>query len=75
MIPLVRRIREGITGEISQEGEKGTKYKGMTLLLTQNLKAVGLCVFFLIYCLIFSFLFSVGLRLALGFLTKNKQQI
>jgi len=41
----------------------------MTPPLTQNLKAVGLWVFFLIYCLTFSFLLNVGLRLALGFLT------
>jgi len=69
MIPLVvvvGRIRGGIIGEISQEGEMSPTYKGMTLPLTQNLKAVGLWVLFLIYCLIFSFLL---LRLALGFLT------
>jgi len=47
----------------------GPTYKGMTPLLTQKLKAIGLWVFFLIYFLTFSFLLNVGLRLALGFLT------
>jgi len=61
----------GITGEISQEGEMGQTYihKGMTPPLTQNLKAIGLWVIFFIYCLTFLFLFNVGLRLTLGFLT------
>jgi len=44
-------------------------YKGMTPPSTQNLKALGLWVFFLICCSTFSFLFNVGLRLTLGYLT------
>jgi len=44
-------------------------HKGMTSPLIQNLKTVGLWVFFLIYCLTFSFLFNVRLRPTLGFLT------
>jgi len=45
----------------------------MTPPLTQNLKAVGLWVFFLIYSLTFSFLFNVGLRLTLGYPTISPQ--
>jgi len=41
----------------------------MTPPSTQNLKAVGLRVFFLICCLTFSFLPNVGLRLTLEYLT------
>jgi len=44
-------------------------YKGMTPPSTQNLKALGLWVFFLICCSTFSFLLNVGLRLRLGYLT------
>ena len=44
-------------------------HKKMTPPLTQNLKAVGLWVFFLMYCLTFSFLFNVGLRLTLEYPT------
>jgi len=44
-------------------------YKEMTPPLTQNLKALGLWVFFLICCSTFSFLLNVGLRLTLGYLT------
>jgi len=36
-------------------------YKEMTLLSTQNLKALGLRIFFLICCSTFSFLPNVGL--------------
>jgi len=42
----------------------------MTPPSIQNLKAVGLWVFFLIYCSTFSFLFNVGLRLTLRYLTR-----
>jgi len=42
----------------------------MTPLLTQNLKALGLWAFFRICCSTFSFLFNVGLRLILGYLTR-----
>ena len=41
----------------------------MTPPLTQNLKALGLWVFFLIYCSTFSFLVNVGFKLTLGYLT------
>jgi len=45
-------------------------YKEMTPPSTQNFKALGgLWVFFLICYSTFSFLFNVGLRLALGYLT------
>jgi len=44
-------------------------HKRMTLPSTQNLKALGLWVFFLICCSNFSFLLNVGLRLTLGYLT------
>jgi len=44
-------------------------YKGMTPPSTQNLKALGLWVLFLICCSTFSFLLNVGLRLTLGYLT------
>jgi len=44
-------------------------YKGMTPPSIQNLKALGLRVFFLIYCSTFSFLSNVELRLTLEYLT------
>ena len=44
-------------------------HKGMTPPSTQNLKTLGLWVFFLICCSTFSFLLNVGLRLTLGYLT------
>jgi len=44
-------------------------YKEMIPPSTQNLKALGLRVFFLIYCSTFSFLPNVGLRLTLEYLT------
>ena len=44
-------------------------YKGMTPPLTQNLKTLGLWVFFLICCSTFSFLPDVGLRFTLEYLT------
>ena len=56
-------------GNLTRRRNGPNIHKGMTPPLTQNLKAVGLWVFFLIYCLTFSFLFNVGLRLTLGFLT------
>jgi len=43
-------------------------YKGMTPPSTQNLKTLGLWVFFLICCSTFSFLPNVGLRLTLEYL-------
>ena len=44
-------------------------YKGITPPPTQNLKAIGLRVFFLIYCSTFLFLPNVRLRLTLEYLT------
>jgi len=44
-------------------------YKGLTPLITQNLKTMGLWVFILIWCSTFSFLLNVGRRLTLGFPT------
>ena len=44
-------------------------YKGMTPPSIQNLKALGLWVFFLICCSTFSLLFNVGLTLTLEYLT------
>ena len=44
-------------------------HKEITPPSTQNLKALGLWVFFLICCSTFSFLPNVGLRLTLGYLT------
>jgi len=48
-------------------------YKGMTPPLIQNLNALGLWVFFLIYYSTFSFLPNVGLRLTLEYLTELKE--
>jgi len=59
------------TGEISLRTEP--TYKGMTPPSTQNLKALGLQVFFLICCSIFSFLPNVGLRLTLEYLTTDSR--
>jgi len=69
MITFCWVIRGGNTGEISQRMRTELTYKGMTPPSTQNLKAVGLWVFFLICCSTFSFLLNVGLRLTLGYLT------
>ena len=56
-------------GDLTRRRNGSNIHKRMTPPLTQNLKAVDLWVFFLIYCLTFSFLFNVGLRLTLEFLT------
>jgi len=56
-------------GEISNNENWAEPHKGMTPPSTQNLKALGLWVFFLICCSTFPFLLNVGLRLTLGFLT------
>jgi len=47
----------------------------MTSPSTQNLKALGLWVFFLICCLTFSFLLNVGLRLTLEYLTISPSSV
>jgi len=44
-------------------------FKGITPPSIQNLKALGLWVFFLICCSTFSFLLNVELRLTLKYLT------
>ena len=50
-------------------------YKRMTPPSTQNLKALGLWVFFLICCSAFSFLPNVGLRLTLEYLTISPSSV
>jgi len=47
---------------------ESTPHKRMTPPSIQNLKTLGLWVFFLIYCSTFSFILNVGLRLTLGYL-------
>ena len=47
--PLVGKIRWAKTGEISNNENWANTYKGMTPTSTQNLKALGLRVFFLIF--------------------------
>jgi len=66
---LLREFEGHNWGDLIRRRNRPNIHKKMTSPLTQNLKRVGLWVFFLIYCLIFSFLFNVRLRLALGFLT------
>jgi len=56
-------------GGDKQEWKQGQIYKEMAPPSTQNLKALGLWVFFLIYCSTFSFILNVGLRLTLRYLT------
>jgi len=46
-------------------------HKGLTRLLTQNLKVMNLWVFILIWCSTFSFLLNVRFRLTLGFPTRT----
>jgi len=57
------------TGEISKNENWVNPYKGMTSPSTQNLKTLGLRVFFLICCSTFSSLPNVGLRLTLEYQT------
>ena len=47
----------------------------MTPPLTQNLKALGLRIFFLICCSTFSFLSNVGLRLTFEYLTISPSSV
>ena len=64
------RESEGETRGRSHKNENWAKpHKGMTPPSTQNLKALGLWVFFLICCSTFSFIPNVGLRLTLEYLT------
>jgi len=56
------------TGRQTRTRQEPNIYKGMTPPLTQNLKILGLWVFFLIYCSTSPFLLNVGLRLTFGYL-------
>jgi len=53
--------------------QKLDPYNGMTPTSTQNLKALGLWIFFFIYCLTFSFLVNVKLRLTFRYPTNKKE--
>jgi len=44
-------------------------------ILIQNLKTLGLWIFFLIYCSTFLFLPNVGLRLILEYLTEKIEKV
>jgi len=79
-------IQEGECWKISRGNTKKITeptYKGMTPSSTQNLKALGLWVFFhlglwvffLICCSTFSFLSNVGLRLTLEYLTISPSSV
>jgi len=54
---------------------RANPYKRMTPPSTQNLKTLGLWVFFFICCSTFSFLPNVGLRLTLEYLTISSPQV
>jgi len=69
LIPLCGRIRGGKPGRSHKNEKWANPYKGMTPPSTQNLKALGLRVFFLICCSTLSFLPNVELRLTLEYLT------
>ena len=70
LISLVGRIRGGkLPGRSHKNENRVNSYKGMTPPSTQNLKALGLRVFFLICCSTFSFLPNMELRLTLEYLT------
>jgi len=56
-------------GDLTRMRTEPNPYKRITPPSTQNLKALGLWVFFPICCSTISFLLNVGLRLTLGFLT------
>jgi len=56
-------------GDLTRMRTESNPYKITTPPSTQNLKALGLWVFFLICCSTFSFLPNVGLRLTLEYLT------
>ena len=63
------KIRGGKTGETNKNETWANIYKGMIQSSIQNLKALGLWVFFLIYYSTFLFLPIIGLRLTLEYLT------
>ena len=63
------KIEEETLWRPNKNATRANPHKEMTLPSTQNLKALGLWVFFLICCSTFSFLFDVGLKLTLGYLT------
>ena len=56
-------------GDLTRMKTEPNPHKRMTPPSTQNLKALGLWVFFLICCSTFSLLLNVGLRLTLGYRT------
>jgi len=56
-------------GDLTRMRTELNPHKEMTPVSTQNLKALGLWVFFLVCCSTFSLLLNVGLRLTLGYLT------
>jgi len=55
--------------DLARMGTESNTHKGMTPPSIQNLKALGLWVFFLICCSTFSLLLNVKLRLTLVYLT------
>jgi len=59
-------------GDLTRMRTEPNPHKGMTPPSTQNLKALGLWVFFLIYCSTFSLLLNVGLRLTLEYLNTKE---
>ena len=67
-LPLLGNPRGQNWGDLTRMRTEPNPHKGMTPPSTQNLKALGLWVFFLICCSTFSFLLNVGLRLTLGYL-------
>jgi len=58
-------------GRSHKNENKSPIHKGMTPPSTQNLKTLGLWIFFIICCSTFSFLVNVRLRLTLGYLTRS----
>ena len=66
---MLGNSREKYRGDLTRTRIEPNPHKGMTPPSTQNLKTLGLRVFFLICCSTFSFLPNVGLRLAFEYLT------
>jgi len=69
---LLGKLRRKHQGDQTRMRQEFNPYKGMTPPSTQNLKALGLWVFFLICCSTFSFLLNLKLRLTLEYLTHFK---
>jgi len=68
---LLRNLTGETQGRSNENETRAQPNKRMTPPSTQNLKALGLWVFFLICCSTFSFLLNVELRLTLGYLTSQ----